>query len=214
WAIYVSDYSRYLPPDVTVRKTFLWTYFGSAAGAIWLMGLGSLLATWAGKGFDTVASMYKAANGIFDGFGTIVLLFSALGLISVTALNLYGGSLTMIGAIDSFKRVRPTVAARVLTIGFTALLSLVLALAASASFLTNFENFLLLILYLFVPWTAVNLVDYYVVRRGHYAVEEIFKPSGLYGRWGWRGMLAYTLGFAAMVPFFATPSFTGPIAKA
>src|SRR5262249_39494503 len=101
WAIYVSDYSRYLPPDVTVRRTFLWTYFGSAGGAIWLMGLGSLLATSAGKGFDTVASMYKAANGIFDGFGTIVLLFSALGLISVTALNLYGGSLTMIGAIDS-----------------------------------------------------------------------------------------------------------------
>src|SRR3954470_8160318 len=27
WAIYVSDYSRYLPPDVTVRKTFLWTYW-------------------------------------------------------------------------------------------------------------------------------------------------------------------------------------------
>jgi len=26
WAIYVSDYSRYLPPDVTVRRTFLWTY--------------------------------------------------------------------------------------------------------------------------------------------------------------------------------------------
>jgi hypothetical protein len=28
WAIYVSDYSRYLPPDVTVRKTFYWTYWG------------------------------------------------------------------------------------------------------------------------------------------------------------------------------------------
>jgi len=41
--------------------------------------------------------------------------------------------------------------------------------ASSQSFLTNFENFLLLILYLFIPWTAVNLVDYYVVRRGHYA---------------------------------------------
>ena len=33
WAIYVSDYSRYLPPDVTVRKTFYWTYWGSALGA-------------------------------------------------------------------------------------------------------------------------------------------------------------------------------------
>jgi nucleobase:cation symporter-1, NCS1 family len=214
WAIYVSDYSRYLPPDVTVRRTFWWTYWGSGLGAVWLMGLGALLATAAGKAFDPVASIGKAADGIFDGFGTIVLLFSALGLISVTALNLYGGSLTAIGAIDSFKRVRPTLGVRVVTIGFTAALSLVVALLSSESFLTNFENFLLLILYLFIPWTAVNLVDYYVVRRGHYAVAEIFNPNGIYGRWGWRGLAAYLIGFAAMVPFFSTPSFTGPVAKA
>jgi nucleobase:cation symporter-1, NCS1 family len=214
WAIYVSDYSRYLPPDVTVRKTFWWTYWGSAAGAIWLMGLGALLSTAAGKDFDPVGSILTAANGIFDGFGTIVLLFAALGLISVTALNLYGGSLTLIGAIDSFRRVRPTVGVRVATITFTAAISTVVALISSESFLTNFEDFLLLILYLFIPWTAVNLIDYYVVRRGHYAIEEIFKPDGIYGRWGWRGILAYTLGFAAMVPFFSTPAFTGPIAKA
>jgi NCS1 nucleoside transporter family len=214
WAIYVSDYSRYLPPDVTVRKTFWWTYWGSGLGAAWLMGLGSLLAASAGKAFDTVTSIDKAANGIFDGFGTIVLLFSALGLISVTALNLYGGSLTAIGAIDSFRRVRPTLAVRAAMISFTAAISLVVALISSESFLTNFENFLLLILYLFIPWTAVNLIDYYVVRRGHYAVAEIFNPSGIYGRWGWRGLVAYLVGFGAMVPFFSTPSFTGPVADA
>jgi nucleobase:cation symporter-1, NCS1 family len=214
WAIYVSDYSRYLPPDVTVRKTFWWTYWGSGLGAIWLMGVGALLAAWAGKGFDPVASIGKAADGIFNGFGTIVLLFSALGLISVTALNLYGGSLTAISAIDSFRRVRPTLGVRIVTIGFTAAISLVVALISSESFLTNFENFLLLILYLFIPWTAVNLVDYYVVRRGHYAVAEIFNPKGIYGRWGWRGLTAYIVGFACMVPFFSTPSFTGPVAKA
>jgi purine-cytosine permease-like protein len=214
WAIYVSDYSRYLPPDVTVRKTFLWTYWGSALGAIWLMGLGALLATAAGESFDTVPSILAAADDIFDGFGTIVLLFAALGLISVSALNLYGGSLTLIGAVDSFRRVRPTLATRIVTIGFTAALSTVVALISSESFLTNFENFLLLILYLFVPWTAVNLVDYYLVRRGHYAVEEIFKPGGIYGRWGWRGIVAYVVGFGAMVPFFSTPAFTGPVAKA
>jgi nucleobase:cation symporter-1, NCS1 family len=214
WAIYVSDYSRYLPPDVTVRKTFWWTYWGSATGAIWLMGLGALLATAAGKNFDTVQSILDAANGIFDGFGTIVLLFAALGLISVTALNLYGGSLTAISAVDSFRRIRPTLTVRIATIGFTAAISLVVALISSESFLTNFEDFLLLILYLFVPWTAVNLVDYYVVRRGHYAIEEIFKPDGIYGRWGWRGIVAYLVGFGAMVPFFSTPDFTGPAAKA
>src|SRR4051812_41073866 len=178
------------------------------------MGLGALLASSAGKAFDTVASIEKAANGIFDGFGTIVLLFAALGLISVTALNLYGGSLTAISAVDSFRSVRPTLGVRVATISFTAALSLVVALVSSESFLTNFEDFLLLILYLFIPWTAVNLIDYYVVRRGHYAIEEIFKPRGIYGRWGWRGIVAYLVGFAAMVPFFSTPDFTGPVAKA
>ena len=40
WAIYVSDYSRYLPPDVTVRKTFYWTYWGSALGGGWMMVVG------------------------------------------------------------------------------------------------------------------------------------------------------------------------------
>ena len=214
WAIYVSDYSRYLPPDVTVRKTFWWTYWGSGLGAAWLMGLGALLAVSAGDAFDTVKSIEATANGVFDGFGTVVLLFSAVGLISVTALNLYGGSLTLISAIDSFRRVRPTLSVRVATIGLTAGLSLAVALVSSESFLTNFENFLLLILYLFIPWTAVNLVDYFIVRRGHYAIAEIFNPHGLYGRWGWRGIVSYLVGFLVMVPFFSTGQFTGFIADA
>jgi purine-cytosine permease-like protein len=100
-------------------------------------------------------------------------------------------------------------------VGFTAVLSLIGALAATKNFLGNFNNFLLLILYLFVPWTAVNLVDYYIVRRGHYAIAEIFKPRGMYGRWGWRGILAYLIGFAAMVPFFDVGTlFEGAAAKA
>jgi nucleobase:cation symporter-1, NCS1 family len=45
-------------------------------------------------------------------------------------------------------------------------------------------------------------------------VSEIFEPRGIYGRWGWRGILAYLIGFGAMVPSFSTPSFIGPVAKA
>ncbi|WP_427924117.1 purine-cytosine permease family protein [Streptomyces sp. cg40] len=215
WAIYVSDYSRYLPPDVTVRKTFYWTYFGSALGGVWLMTLGALLAAWAGKDFDTIRSINAAGDKVFSGFGAIVLLFATLGLISVTALNMYGGSLTLISAIDSLKRVRPTVSVRALTIGLTAALSLIGAFAATADFLTNFNNFLLLVLYLFIPWTAVNLMDYYVVRRGHYAIAEIFNPHGIYGRWGWHGIISYLVGFGVMVPFFSVGTlYVGPIAHA
>jgi nucleobase:cation symporter-1, NCS1 family len=214
WAIYVSDYSRYLPPTVGVRSTFLWTYWGSALGAIWLMCLGAALAAWAGEKFDTIASIEAAGNEVFSGFGAIALVFSTLGLISVTALNMYGGSLTLISAIDSFKKVRPTSALRIATITFTAVLSLIPALLIGENFLTNFEDFLLLVLYLFVPWTAVNLVDYYVVRRGHYAIAEIFNPRGMYGRWGWRGITSYLVGFAAMLPFLSTSKYTGFVASA
>ena len=216
WAPYVSDYSRYLPPDVTVRKTFQWTYWGSALGAIWLMCLGTVLAAAVKTGdvFDAVAAINKAGDGIVSGFGAVVLIFSAVGLISVMAINMYGGSLTLISAIDSLHPLKPGLGVRVVTVLLTAVLSLVGALLANANFLTNFNNFLLLILYFFVPWTAVNLVDYFIVRRGHYAIAEIFKPRGMYGRWGWRGITAYTLGFLAMVPFFSTGLFTGFAAKA
>jgi NCS1 nucleoside transporter family len=217
WAIYVSDYSRYLPPDVPVRRTFFWTYWGSAIGGAWMMIVGVFLAAWAGKTFDFtgIAELDRIGDHVFTGFGAVVLILAALGLVSVTALNMYGGSLTLISAIDSFKKVRPTLSVRVITIGFTAVLSLVGALAASKHFLANFNNFLLLILYLFIPWTAVNLVDYYIVRRGHYAIAEIFKPDGMYGRWGWRGIFAYLIGFACMVPFFDVGTlYEGPAAKA
>ncbi len=218
WAIYVSDYSRYMHPDVTVRKTFFWTYWGSAVGGGWMMIVGSVLVAWVGvKNFDGsgIAEIDKAGNEVFSGFGAIVLILAGIGLVSVMALNMYGGSLTLISAIDSFKQVRPTLTLRVVTVGLTAVLSVIGALAATDDFLKNFNDFLLLILYLFIPWTAVNLVDYYVVRRGHYAIAEIFKPNGIYGRWGWRGIGAYLIGFAAMVPFFSVGTlFVGFAAKA
>jgi nucleobase:cation symporter-1, NCS1 family len=217
WAIYVSDYSRYMPPDVPVRRTFYWTYWGSAIGGAWMMIVGAVLAAWAGTSFDGtgIAELDRVGDHVFTGFGAVVLIVATLGLVSVTALNMYGGSLTLISAVDSFRKIRPTLVLRVVTVGLTALLSLIGALAATKNFLGNFNNFLLLILYLFIPWTAVNLVDYYIVRRGHYAIAEIFNPRGLYGRWGWRGILAYLAGFAAMSPFFSVGTlYEGAAARA
>jgi purine-cytosine permease-like protein len=60
----------------------------------------------------------------------------------------------------------------------------------------------------------VNLVDFYLVRRGDYAIFEIFKPHGIYGSWNRRGLVAYAVGFLAMVPFFSTVLHTGPVAQA
>jgi hypothetical protein len=41
-AIYVSDYSRYLPKDVGVRASFWWTYTGAGIGGAWMMLIGTV----------------------------------------------------------------------------------------------------------------------------------------------------------------------------
>ncbi|MNQ88609.1 Permease for cytosine/purine, uracil, thiamine, allantoin [compost metagenome] len=82
------------------------------------------------------------------------------------------------------------------------------------------NTFLVLLLYFLVPWTAVNLVDYFFVRKGRYAISHFFTPQGIYGAWQMRGIVSYLLGFAAMVPFFyifdasaGEEVFVGPLAR-
>ncbi|MCU1471491.1 MAG: allantoin permease [Glaciihabitans sp.] len=217
WAIYVSDYSRYLPATTPTSRTFRWTFWGSAIGGAWIMFLGAYLAA-AVKGFnasDPVAAIETVSNDLFPGFGTIALLVFALGLIAVIVLNMYGGSLTLISSIDSFRKVRPTLGIRILTVAITAAISGVLAIFIAGSFESFFAGFLFLVLYFFIPWTAVNLTDYFIVRKGHYAIAEIFKPRGIYRRWGWQGITAYLVGFLCMAPFFNVAGFyEGFISKA
>jgi purine-cytosine permease-like protein len=92
--------------------------------------------------------------------------------------------------------------------------STAIALNSSGRFIDRFGDLLAILLYLFTPWTAINLVDFYVVRRGHNSIREIFNPHGMYGRWNWRGLTAYFVGFTVMIPFFSTGMYTGPVAKA
>ncbi len=68
---------------------------------------------------------------------------------------------------------------------------------------------LTLMLYLLVPWTALNLVDFFFVRHGHYAITDIFRADGVYGAWGRRGLIAYVAGFVPEIPFMVLPPIAG-----
>ncbi|HEX4356487.1 MAG TPA: cytosine permease [Pseudonocardia sp.] len=210
WAIYVSDYSRYLPKTVGVRATFWWTYLGALIGGTWMMLVGAMAAALNAK-LDVSEVLLRAGDTIFPGFGTILIVVALLGLITVTGLNFYGGSLTLLSIADSIRPIRHTRTERLLSLLFCAVVATFIALRASGDFLHEFEGFLGVLLLLFTPWTAINLVDFFWVRHTHYSIREIFNPHGIYGRWGWRGLLAYLLGFLAMLPFAETELFTGPI---
>jgi purine-cytosine permease-like protein len=213
WSIYVSDYSRYLPRDVGVRASFWWTYLGAFIGGAWMMLVGTLAAALYPK-LEVAAALRAAADAVLPGFGKPLLVCSLLGLVTITALNFYGASLTLLCVADSLRPTRPGKLKRVVTLALSALVATSLAFGASHDFIAKFGDFLAVLLYLFTPWTAINLVDFYIVRRGHYSVREIFNARGMYGRWNWRGLLAYGSGFIVMIPFFSTGLYTGPVAAA
>jgi len=213
WSIYVSDYSRYLPRDVGVRASFWWTFIGAFIGGAWMMLAGTLVAA-AFPRLDVSAALQRGADGLIPGMGVVLLSGAVIGLIAISALNFYGASLTLVSVLDSLRPLERKVRVRLIGLALSALVATLIALGASADFINRFGDLLAVLLYLFTPWTAINLVDFYVVRRGHYSVREIFNPSGMYGRWNWRGLLAYGVGFLAMIPFFSTGLYTGPVARA
>jgi NCS1 nucleoside transporter family len=213
WAIYVSDYSRYLPRMASVRTSFWWTYLGCFGGGVWPMLIGVLAATSFPK-LELASAVRATADQLLPGFGSPFLIATLLGLVTITTLNYYSASLTLLSVANSIRLLKPSATQRLTASLLLALISSSIALAASAHFTAQFSDFLALLLYLFTPWTAINLVDFYFVRRGHYSVREIFNPNGLYGRWNWRGLLAYFGGFAAMMPFMSTDLYRGPVARA
>jgi len=214
WAIYVSDYSRYLPPTVGVRASFWWTFLGAWIGGFWMMLVGTFAASMFNKD-NVVSSVIQAGDAIFGGFGTILIVLAFLGLLTITGLNFYGASLTLLSAYDSIKPLKATLNTRIVALVVVAVSATTIAYLASGNFITTFGTFIHFLGLLFAPWTAINLIDFYYVRKTHYSIRAIFEPhGGIYGRWNWRGLLAYGLGFISMIPFTASASYEGPVAKA
>jgi purine-cytosine permease-like protein len=126
---------------------------------------------------------------------------------------MYAASLTTLSAVSV---VVPLKQARRWRIAFGLIIAAVivaLAFLIPSSFYSTYNAFLIICLYFMIPWTAVNLIDFFFVRHGNYAIKDIFSPNGIYGRWGPRGFIAYFVAFAVMIPFFSTSIFTGFIAS-
>jgi nucleobase:cation symporter-1, NCS1 family len=208
YAPYVSDYSRYMPRDTSPRGIIAAVFFGASSSAIWLIALGAWLATRIGA-TDGLVGLQQVGDNVVAPLGSITAVLSATALLATMGMNAYGGMLTVLTGIDSFKTIKTSRAARVVTIIALAIIWYVIGAGISTSAVSAVFSSLTLMLYLLVPWTALNLVDFFFVRHGHYAITDIFRPDGVYGRWGWRGLTAYAAGFIAEIPFMVLPPIAG-----
>jgi NCS1 family nucleobase:cation symporter-1 len=212
WSIYVSDYSRYLPPDVSPLQSFLSTYFGAWTGGAWMMVVGGVVAAM-NPHAQVALAVQLSGDRIFSGLGTVLLIAFLGGLLTTTAINFYGASLTLLSAIDTVKPIQCTRRARVMSLLVIGAAAIVAALCLKGDYVSSFRDLLTILLYLFTPWTAINLADFFLVRQGRYSIREMFNVKGIYGQWNWRGLTAYAVGFGVMIPFFNTGFYMGSIAR-
>src|ERR1700730_10012383 len=210
YAPYVSDYSRYMPRDTPARGIIGAVFFGASGSAVWLIALGAWLATRLNVS-GGLGGLQLSGDNVAAPLGSITAFLSAAALLATMGMNAYGGMLTVLTGIDSFKTIKTSRALRIVTVIALAIVwyAIGASISSSTSAVSAVLTSLTLMLYLLVPWTALNLVDYFFVRHGHYAITDIFRADGVYGAWGWRGLTAYLAGFAAEIPFMVLPPIAG-----
>jgi purine-cytosine permease-like protein len=200
YAPYVSDYSRYLPKGTLRGPIITSVYIGAAGSPLWLIPLGAYLASRLGAS-DALVALRDAGDAFFKPLGTVAAIMSVLALVATMGINAYSAMLSVVTGVDCFKKVEPTARLRVVTIVVLAVVWCGAAFALSTDALTALSNSLILMLYLLVPWTAINLVDFFLVRHGAYSIIDIFKSDGIYGAWSPRGLITYFVAIAGMLPF-------------
>jgi NCS1 family nucleobase:cation symporter-1 len=210
YAPYVSDYSRYMPRDTGARPAFWASYWGCTLGSLLPMILGAMVGLAAPKG-SLVAGLALLTHGVTP----LVLIVFSISIASANAMNLYCGALssltfgqTLVPSWSPGRGARTVISLVLFAFAFAG------AMFSKESFLANYESFILILLYVLVPWTAINLVDYYLLRHGQYDVAAFFRrDGGIYGRVNAAAVSCYAFGIVVQLPFIASPLYTGPVAR-
>jgi nucleobase:cation symporter-1, NCS1 family len=209
---YVADYSRYLPRNTSVARVFAAVGLGSVIGSQTSMTFGVLAAALAGKQFEHHEVAYIVSLGSTGVAAGLLYFAIAFGKVTVTALNAYGSFMSMATMVSAVRRgVRIAMLHRFFYIAAMVGVSVLLALTGRHSFLKAFEAFILCLLAVFTPWSAINLIDYYCFTRSRYDVPALSDPHGRYGRWNATGIVIYLIGIIVQIPFLATSFYTGPL---
>ncbi len=179
WGPYASDYSRYLPVNVSQRKVFGYAFAGSLLSTTFVEII-AMIISFATLSTSSIDSLKSVSGPLYP----LSLFAIALGGIAANVLNLYSASLS--GLVGGIKLSRTTF------VGLVAIVGLVLSVVFYRGFYSFFESFLLVLDYWISPWVAILVVDFVVLRRQKLNFDSKFK---------WRGIVAYLAGLFVSVPF-------------
>src|SRR6185312_1590008 len=188
WALYASDYTRYLAPSTDSRRVFWWTVLGLSLSAGWVEILGLLVADKATEGgaVDTINTVLSGTP-----LAALAMLAIGIGTVAVNAMNDYTGSLSLQAAGIRVPRVVSALLVAILGFGVTVWLN-------SGDLVGKVENILLFLSYWIAPWAAVVLADWRM-RRGKVDVRRLVNLASLPS--GWFALASALIGFVVSLPF-------------
>ena len=211
YAPYVSDYTRYLPEGSGSREAFWASYWGCVIGSLVPMALGALLGLLVAD-TDVVATLAKVTGP----FAIPIIILFTFGLCETTAIQVYCAVLSIITIAQNFLvDWRPGAFGRSWISLVFAGVALAMALIGAKNFLDWYSAFIELLMCAMAPWTAINLVDYYLIRKGDYHVASFFlADGGIYGYFNKAALGCYFLGAVIQIPFMSSDLYRGPVARA
>jgi NCS1 family nucleobase:cation symporter-1 len=206
WNPYASDYTRYLPKNVSPVKTGLAAALGNFVSCTVLMAAGAASALIVAPKDASPTDAF--VHGMPGWVATITLLAIAVGAIAANALNIYSGSMSFLAAGI---KIRFSLRRAIIAIGF-GILGFVIALISILTNVTeNYENFLLVIAYWIAPWLGVVLVDR-LLRRGT-AIAAFIPDRAKYRNPA--GIIAFVIAAVVSIVLFSNQTlFSGLLVQA
>jgi purine-cytosine permease-like protein len=205
WVTWASDYSRFVPRNVSSASVFWYSYVGMLVPSVWLAVLG---ATIASVTLDTDPA--KMVSAVFGGVASILVLLMVLhGPIATNILNVYSAALAALSM--GIRTSRTTLAIIAGAVGYLVTIYFVFA----PSFAKAFDNWMISLLLWMSPWAGVILADFFIKRKGQIDVAELYKSpeTSIYGDINWGGIISFLAGLVAGWSFQdgLVPALQGPI---
>lgn len=199
WASYASDYSRYLPVDISRTAVFGYTFAGLTAAYVAVQAIGI-----AAAGVLTDQTAVGISN-VMGGpvIGALTLLVIALGTATSNAMNDYSGSLAL--QTVGLRMRRPVSAVLVVVLTFALIMWL-----HAGDLATRFEGVLLFVSYWVPAFVAIVVIDWRIRSAGRDAINPAQESTSRAD--GWAALAVFVVAFVAAVPFMHNNLIDGPVA--
>lgn len=206
WAPNISDYSRYLPSSTGFWRGFWAVFLGMCIAVLAFAVLGAKITAMLPKD-----DLYGAVQTVS---GSWALIIMGISLTGTNAINIYTAALSALSGLATFRNFKFTAVHRVIASLVILAAGLFAALLGYHSFLNSFVDFLDVLAFVFFPWSAINILDFYVLHRGEYHVPSLYTPKGQYGGWLPIPILCYLIGIGVEALFVKQTFYTGPLVSA